>query len=102
MGNRAKYVWDHELSQEEFDALLEGRLRRGALDRDWAAVRLIEWASYDELIRRIGYAALAREWPRWRARVRSEAQRRGLDFLVEWLRQRHPELLTVEESADGA
>lgn len=94
MAMRAKYVWDYELSQDEFDELLAGRLRRGSLDRDWAAVRLIEWASYDEMIRRIGYAALVREWPRWRDRVRSEAQRRGLDFVVEWLPKRHPELLS--------
>lgn len=96
MANRAKYAWDYDLGQEEFDALLAGRLRRGSLDRDWAAVRLIEWASYDEMIRRIGYAALVREWPCWRARVRSEAQRRGLDFVVEWIPQHRPELLTDE------
>ncbi len=97
MKKRAKYVWDYDLSQEEFDAILDGRLRRGSLDRDWAAVRLIEWASYEETIRRIGYAALVREWPRWRARVRSSQQRRGLDFVVEWIPKHHPELLS-----DGA
>lgn len=102
MTKRAKYVWDYELSQEEFDALLAGRLRRGTLDRDWAAVRLIEWASYDEMIQRIGFGALVREWPRWRARVRSEAQRRGLDFVVEWIPKRHPELLNAEGVGDGS
>ena len=93
MTGRAKYVWDYDLSQAEFDALLAGRLRRGTLDRDWAAVRLIEWASYEEMIRRIGYAALVREWPHWRERVRSAQQRRALDFVVEWIPRHHPELL---------
>ncbi|NOT61694.1 MAG: hypothetical protein HOP19_15880 [Acidobacteria bacterium] len=100
MTTRAKYVWDYDLSQDEFDALLSGKLKRGSLDRDWAAVRLIEWASYDEMIRRIGFAALVREWPHWRLRVRAESQRRGLDFVVEWIPQHHPELL--KEAEDGS
>lgn len=96
MTNRAKYVWDYDLTQDEFDALLSGNLKRGSLDRDWAAVRLIEWASYDEMIRRIGFAALVREWPRWRLRVRAESQRRGLDFVVEWIPKHHPKLLSKD------
>ena len=104
MTNRAKSVWDYDLSQEEFDALLSGKLKRDSLDRDWAAVRLIEWASYDEMIRRIGFAALVREWPRWRKRVRAESQRRGLDFVVEWIPKHHPELLAelLKEAKDGS
>ncbi len=94
MAKRAKYIWDYDLSQEEFDALLNGTLQRGTLDRDWAAVRLIEWASYEEMIRKIGFAALVREWPRWRKRVRAESQRRGLDFVVEWIPKHHLELLS--------
>jgi hypothetical protein len=103
MTNRAKYVWDYDLNQEEFDAMLDGKLKRGSLDRDWAAVRLIEWASYDEMIRKIGFAALVREWPRWRSRVRAESQRRGLDFVVKWIPQHHPELLAelLKEAEDG-
>jgi len=102
MLGKAKYVWDYDLSQQEFDELLAGRLQHGSLNRDWAAVRLIEWASYEEMIRRIGYAALVREWPRWRARVRSEAQRRGLDFVVDWIPKHHPELLKSEEVSNGS
>lgn len=91
---KAKYVWDYDISQEQFDEILAGRLTRGSLDRDWAAVRVIEWAPYDEMVRLIGFRQLVKEWPRWRSRVRSEQQRRGIDFLVEWLPRHHPELLT--------
>jgi hypothetical protein len=41
---KAKYVWDYDISQEEVDDILAGRYTRGSLDRDWAAVRVIEWA----------------------------------------------------------
>jgi hypothetical protein len=60
-------------------------------------VRLIEWAPYEEMIRRIGYRALVENWPRWRKRVRSHSTRRGLDFLVEWLPFFHPELIEKRE-----
>jgi hypothetical protein len=97
MSGKAKYVWDYNLSQEEFDDILAGRAERGHLNRDWATVRIIEWAGYEEMIRLIGFAALYREWPRWRGRLRSEQQRRSIDFLIEWLPKHHPELLN-----DGA
>lgn len=94
MSGKAKYVWDYNLSQEEFDEILAGRMQRGHLNRDWAAVRIIEWANYEEMIRLIGFPALFREWPRWRNRLRSEQQRRSIDFLIEWLPKHHPELLS--------
>jgi hypothetical protein len=94
MSNRARYVWDYDLTQEEFDAMLEGGYEDGHLDRDWAAVRLIEWAPYPEMIRRIGYKALVENWPRWRRRVRSQSTLRGLDFMVQWLPQSHPDRLS--------
>jgi hypothetical protein len=92
-GNRAKYVWDYDLTQEQFDEIVAGRYEDGPLTRDWAAIRLIEWAKYEEMIRTLGYATLVENWPRWRERVRSLEQRRSLDFLVAWLPKHHPELL---------
>ena len=90
---RARYVWDYDISEQEFDALLAGRAARGRLDRAWAAARLIDSAPYEEVVRRIGFGELVRHWPEWRSRVRSTSARRGLDFLAEWLPKHHPELL---------
>ena len=85
MNQQAQYVWDYNITQEQFDALLDGNLTIGRLDRNWAAVRLIEWAPYREMIQRIGYRELVEGWPQWRGRLRSEQQRRSLDFVVAWL-----------------
>ena len=101
MNTRARYVWDYDLTQEQFDAMLEGRYEDGRLNRDWAAVRLIEWAPYPEMIRRIGYKALVENWPRWRSRLRSTQQIRSLDFLVAWLPEHHPELVREQETHGG-
>ena len=90
---RLPWVWDYEMDAAEFQALLEGRTRRGLLDRDWAAVRLLDYAPYPEIVRRLGFARLVEGWPQWRHAVRSESRRRGFDFLVAWLPEHHPELL---------
>jgi len=90
---RPPWVWDYNISWEEFLALLDGSLTLGRLDRDWAAVRLIEYAPYEEMIRLIGYQGLVEGWPRWRARVRAQEEQHGLDFVVNWLHHYHPELL---------
>ena len=87
------YLWDYDLSETEFRALLRGQTRIGRLDQDWAAVRLLEYASFEDIVRLLGYRRIVEGWPRWRAHIRSVSRKRGLDFLVAWLPQQHPELL---------
>lgn len=91
---RLPWVWDYDLDEEQFRRILHGEAKAGRLDRDWAAVRLIEYAPYHEIVRLMGFRDLLSGWPRWRARIRSQGRRRGLDFLAEWLPVHHPELLT--------
>ena len=87
------YVWDYDIDEATFRAILAGERQLGRLGRDWAAVRLLEYAPYVEIIRLLGYGGIVAGWPRWRKDVRAENRRRGLDFLVEWLPVHHPELL---------
>ena len=87
------YVWDYNLGEEDFEALLEGRKTMGRLDRNWAAVRLLEYASYPEIRRALSLRDLVEGWPAWRNRIRSETRRRGLDFLVDWVPRERPDLL---------
>ena len=91
--SRLPYVWDYAIDEDTFRAILAGDIQVGRLDQDWAAVRLLEYAPYAEIIRLLGYGGVVIGWPRWRERVRAENRRRGLDFLVSWLPLHHPELL---------
>ncbi|MFN8642627.1 MAG: hypothetical protein U0802_13615 [Candidatus Binatia bacterium] len=86
-------MWDYDLDEEAFDDLLAGRRTLGRLDRTWAAVRLLEYAPYSEIVQRLGFRGLVDGWPQWRTRVRSVQRRQGLDFVVEWIPRHHPELL---------
>lgn len=90
---RIPYIWDYEISRDEFQAMLDGDLTKGRLGRDWAAVRLLEYASYEEIVQRLGFQPLVQGWPKWREKIRADNRRRGFDFLVEWLPKHHPELI---------
>lgn len=87
------YVWDYDIDEETFLEMVQGKKAIGRLDRDWAIVRLLEYAPYDEIIRLVGFPALIEGWPKWREKIRAKNRQRGYDFLVEWLPQHHPELL---------
>lgn len=86
------YVWDYDIDETQFQALLDGEITIGRLDADWAAIRLIEYAPYPEIVRRLGFHRLLAGWPQWREHIRSKSRRRGLDFLAAWLPVHHPDL----------
>lgn len=90
---RLPYLWDYDIDEATFGEILAGRTTLGRLDRDWAAVRLLEYAPYREIILKLGYRALVEDWPHWRSRIRSKSRKRGFDWLIRWLPERHPELL---------
>jgi hypothetical protein len=89
----APYLWDYDISAAQFSQILAGKLRIGRLDQDWAAARLLEYGTYKEIVRLIGFPALVTNWSRWQKRVRSASRKRGLSFLVKWLPEKHPEYL---------
>jgi len=87
------YVWDYDIDETQFRALLDGKQSQGRLDSDWAAIRLLDYASYPDIIRLLGFKRLVEGWPRWREHIRSNSRRRSFDFLSTWLPNRYPELI---------
>jgi hypothetical protein len=87
------YVWDYHIDAAQFRQILDGKLTIGPLDQRWAAVRLLEYAPYEEIIRQLGFRRLIEGWQDWRPYVKSEGRRRGFDFLAEWIPRHHPELI---------
>ncbi|MGB8215265.1 MAG: hypothetical protein WCE68_17080 [Anaerolineales bacterium] len=86
------YIWDYDIEEAQFQDILAGTIVVGRFDQDWAARRLLEYAPYKDIVQQIGYARLVKSWPRWRNGIRSASRKRGLDFLVQWLPKKHPEL----------
>lgn len=92
MNQRPAYLWDYDISEQEFREILAGERVMGRLNQDWAALRLLEYAPYEDIIRLLGFASLVQNWQRWRLRIRSQSRKRGFGFLVTWLPVKHPEL----------
>ena len=90
---RLSYVWDYDIDEAQFCAVLGGELVIGRLDRDWAAIRLLEYAPYPEIVRLLGFQRLVEGWPRWREHIHSQSRRRGFDSLTTWLPAHYPELV---------
>jgi len=88
---RLPWVWDYNIDEEQFLRMLRGQLRLGR--SPWAAVRLIEYAPYEEIVRILGFRDLLQGWPIWRPQVRSVGRKRGFDFLAEWLPRHRPDCL---------
>ena len=90
---RLPFVWDYDLDEGQFRRLLSGDLTLGPLDQTWAAIRLLEYAPYRDIVRLMGFRDLVRGWPKWRDHISSESRKRGFDFLVAWLPEHRPELV---------
>ena len=52
------YIWDYDIDDIQFQAMLDGEQTFGRLDADWAAVRLLEYAPYPEIVHRLGFRRL--------------------------------------------
>jgi hypothetical protein len=87
------YLWDYDFDEAQFRAVLEGKTTIGRLDSDWAAIRLLDYASYPDIVHLLGFRRLVEGWPRWREHVRSQNRRRSFDFLTVWLPVHYPDLV---------
>jgi hypothetical protein len=70
-----------------FESILRGRESHWPHDKQWALLRLIEYAPYREIRRLLPQEQFLEEWPALAARVRSRTRRLGMDFLYRWLRE---------------
>lgn len=93
MFSKLAYIWDYDIDEGKLKDILTGKLKMGRLDKNWATLRLFEYAPYQEIVKWLGYKGIVEEWPLLRERVRSGGRKRGFDFLVEWLKKNHPEKL---------
>ena len=87
-----EYLLDYGLDEQKFLAILQGKQTIGRLDQEWAALKLLEWAPYEDIVQYLGYSQLVENWPRWRSKIVLESRKRGIDFLTNWLVNSHPEL----------
>ena len=88
---RTTYLWDYDIDDCQFADLLEGKIRYGRLDQEWAYRRLFEYGPYPEILRLVSFRQIVEWWPKIRTKIRSRSRVRGFDFLVDWLPRKHPD-----------
>jgi len=83
---RYPWLWDVDMDNGEFDAILPGRAERPGFDTRWALVRLIEYAPYREIKRLLPLSLFPRLWSDVATSIRSPSRRAGMDFVASWIR----------------
>lgn len=84
---RYPWLWDVDMDNATFEAILNEKTVVGALDVDWAMLRLIEYAPFRDIKRLLPFDGLSRKWPSLRPKVRSDSRREGMEYWVAWRNQ---------------
>lgn len=90
MQRRYAWLWDREMDADDFDAILSGRRPSSLSQRQWALIRLLEFAPYAEIRRLLPRDFFVAQWETLRSRMRSSSRREGMAFLYDRYRQAIP------------
>lgn len=85
---RYPWLWDVDMDNAAFVAVLRGDANRAGRDCDWAILRLIEYAPFRDIRRLLPLDLFLTRWPILMNRVRSATRRAGMDYYATWARQR--------------
>lgn len=88
MQARYPWLWDVEMDNTAFEAVLRGKEEKPPHDQCWAITRLLEYAPYSDIRRLLPDDILLQRWPEVALRLRSKARREGMAFVCQWLQER--------------
>jgi len=84
---RYAWLWDVDLDAVAFEAMISGSAGASLKDRQWAMVRLIEYAPWNDIRRLLPRGFFLEQWPSIAPRVRSRLRRAGMNFLHTWYQE---------------
>jgi hypothetical protein len=82
------WLWDVDMDNGTFEAVLRGGDAPPPHDQRWAIAHLLEYAPYSEIRRLLPDETLLQRWPDVSPRVRSNTRREGMAFVCRWLKER--------------
>lgn len=83
-------VWDYNLTQDEFEAILRGKKVLGNLNQSWAIVRVLENLNYYDAMSLVSLDLLRNNWNKIKGRLFNNSIKNGYEFLL----QRYPVSIT--------
>jgi len=78
------WLWDTDMGNDRFDEYLT-RADVSSEEAQWAMLRLIEYAPYYALRRKLPKKRFLTMWPQISKKVRAESERGGMEFYHQWL-----------------
>ena len=82
----SQLVWDYDLPQEEFEAILCGEKILGNLDQNWAMARILGNLNYYDAMKLIPLDLLRKHWELVRSKLFKDSIKKGYEFVL----QRYP------------
>ena len=83
-------VWDYNLTQDEFELILNGKKVLGNMDQNWAIVRVLENLNYYDAMNLVSLSTLRNNWKEVQPKLFNSSIKNGYEFLL----QRYPVSIT--------
>ena len=84
--NPEKYkqiVWDYDIEAKTFFELLDGKIRKPWLDRDWATARVLENINYYDAMSLIDITYLKLNWNNIKQKIYNTNIQNGYEYLLQ-------------------
>lgn len=75
-------IWDYDLSQKDFQSILDGTKKMGGLDQPWAIARILEHVDYYTAKNLVSLPTLSKSWPGVKSKIFNQSIKDGYEFLL--------------------
>ncbi len=83
-------VWDYNMTQSEFEAILAGKKVLGNMNQSWAITRVLENLNYYDAMNLVSLNTLRSNWKEVQSKLFNSSIKNGYEFLL----QRYPVSVT--------
>ncbi len=75
-------VWDYNITQSQFEDILQGKNTLGQLDQPWAIARVLENLHYYDALDIVPFASIQKNWDNVKSKIFIKGIRDGYEFAL--------------------
>lgn len=75
-------VWDYNLTQDNFEAILAGQKQLGSLDQSWAIARVLENVPYYEALNLVSPNLIKANWEHIKPKLFNSIIKHGYEYIL--------------------
>lgn len=80
--NYKNLVWDYNLDQNDFEKILDGKLKKGSFDQVWAIKRVLENLNFYDAMKIVPKQLFVKNWKLIRSKIFNKSIIKGYDYLL--------------------